>query len=345
VAYLKPARKRPNLRIVTRAMTTRILFEGRRAVGVAWRGLDNAEHMARAHARVVLSAGAIGSPQILMLSGLGPADHLRRHGIAPLRGPAGRGRNLQDHLQARLVFRCHNPTLNDEVRSPLDRLRIGLKYLATRSGPMTMAASLATGFLRTSPDVETPDIQFHIQPWSADSPAEGVHPFSAFTASVCQLRPESRGHLELASADPARAPLIHPGYLATPTDCRTIVEGVRIARRIARHAPLSAEIAAEYRPGPEVDDADDAALLDWVRNSATTIYHPTGTCRMGPEGDAMAVVDARLRVRGVEGLSVADCSIMPEIVSGNTNAPAIMIGEKASDMVLEDIRASAPVPA
>ena len=349
VAYLKPARKRPNLRIVTRAMTTRILFDGRRAVGVAWRGLDNVEHTARAGVRVVLSAGAIGSPQILMLSGVGEPDHLRRHGIAPLADLPGVGRNLQDHLQARLVFRCHNPTLNDEVRSPIDRLRIGLKYLASRSGPMTMAASLATGFLRTSPDLETPDIQFHIQPWSADSPAEGVHPFSAFTASVCQLRPESRGHLELASADPARAPLIHPGYLATPTDCHTMVEGVRIARRIARQSPLREEISAEYRPGEEVDDADEAGLLDWVRNTATTIYHPTGTCRMGPDGDAMAVVDARLRVRGLEGLSVADCSVMPEIVSGNTNAPAIMIGEKASDMVLEDIRtaraATAPVPA
>ena len=345
VAYLKPARKRPNLRIVTRAMTTRILFEGRRAVGVAWRGLDNAEHKARARARVVLSAGAIGSPQILMLSGLGRPAQLREHGITPLSDLPGVGRNLQDHLQARLVFRCHNPTLNDEVRSPIDRLRIGLRYIATRSGPMTMAASLATGFLRTSPDVGTPDIQFHIQPWSADSPSEGVHPFSAFTASVCQLRPESRGHLELASADPARAPLIHPNYLATPTDCRTIVEGVRIARRIAQQAPLRDEIEAEYRPGPGVDDADDAGLLEWVRNSATTIYHPTGTCRMGPDGDAMAVVDARLRVRGVDGLSVADCSIMPEIVSGNTNAPAIMIGEKASEMVLEDLRASSRVPA
>jgi len=345
VAYVKPARKRSNLKIVTRAMTTRILFEGRRAVGVAWRGSDGAEHTARARARVVLSAGAIGSPQILMLSGLGPAEHLRGHGITPLADLPGVGRNLQDHLQARLVFKCHNPTLNDEVRSPVDKLRIGLKYITSRSGPMTMAASLATGFLRTSPDAGTPDIQFHIQPWSADSPSEGVHPFSAFTASVCQLRPESRGHLELASADPARAPLIHPNYLATPNDCRTIVEGVRIARRIAREMPLSAEISAEFRPGPEVDDADDAALLEWVRNSATTIYHPTGTCRMGPEGDGMAVVDARLRVHGVEGLSVADCSIMPEIVSGNTNAPAIMIGEKASDMVLEDIRDLAHAPA
>ena len=345
VAYLKPARKRPNLRIITRAMTTRILFEGRRAVGVEWRGADGGLRTARAPARVVLSAGAIGSPQILMLSGLGGADHLRGHGITPLVDLPGVGRNLQDHLQARLVFKTKRPTLNDEVRNPVNKLRIGLRYILSRSGPMAMAASLATGFLRTSPDVATPDIQFHIQPWSADSPSEGVHPFSAFTVSVCQLRPESRGHLELRSADPARAPLIHPNYLATPTDCRTLVEGVRIARRIAREAPLTAEISQEYRPGADVADSDDAAILDWLRGSATTIFHPTGTCKMGPDGDALAVVDARLNVRGVTGLSVADCSIMPEIVSGNTNAPAIMIGEKASDMVLEDIRAGQHAPA
>jgi choline dehydrogenase len=342
VAYLKPARNRPNLRVVTHATTTRILFEGRRATGVAWSGPDGRERTGRAPARVVLSAGAIGSPQILMLSGLGPAEHLRTHGIAPLADLPGVGRNLQDHLQARLVYRCHRPTLNDEVRSLFNRMRIGLEYIAARTGPMTMAASLATGFLRTAPDLATPDIQFHIQPWSADSPGEGVHPFSAFTVSVCQLRPESRGHLELRSAKASDAPLIHPNYLATPTDCRTIVEGVRIARRIARHAPLSDEISGEFRPGPGIDDADDGALLEWVRNTATTIYHPTGTCRMGPKDDRMAVVDARLCVRGVEGLSVADCSIMPEIVSGNTNAPAIMIGEKASDMVREDLRAPAP---
>jgi choline dehydrogenase len=341
VAYLNPVRNRSNLRIITRAMTTRVLFEGQRAIGVEWRAADGHLRRARARARVVLSAGAIGSPQILMLSGLGAAAHLQANGISPLLDLPGVGRNLQDHLQARLIYRCHRPTLNDEVRSPFDKLRIGLRYVLTRSGPMAMAASLAVGFMRTTPDVATPDIQFHIQPWSADSPSEGVHPFSAFTASVCQLRPESRGHLELTGPDPSHAPLIHPNYLATTTDCRTIVEGVRIARLIAREAPLRDEISAEYQPGSEVDDTDGAGLLDWVRNTATTIYHPTGTCRMGPDGDTGAVVDTRLRVRGVAGLSVADCSIMPEIVSGNTNAPAIMIGEKASDMVLEDIRQDA----
>ncbi len=341
VAYLNPVRKRSNLQIVTRAQTVRVLIEGRQAIGVEWRTTGGDLLRARARARVVLSAGAIGSPQILMLSGLGPAAHLQDHGIAPIFDLPGVGRNLQDHLQARLVYKCHRPTLNDEVRSPLDKMRIALRYALTRKGPMSMAASLATGFLKTSPDVETPDIQFHIQPWSADSPSEGVHPFSAFTASVCQLRPESRGHLELRSRDPGHAPLIHPNYLATQTDCRTIVEGVRIARRIAREEPLRSEISSEHAPGAAIDDADEAGLLDWVRNSATTIYHPTGTCRMGPDGDAGAVLDNRLRVRGVAGLSVADCSIMPEIVSGNTNAPAIMIGEKASDMVLEDIREDA----
>lgn len=343
VAYLNPARSRPNLRILTRAQTTRVLFDGRRAIGVEWRGADGALHSARAHGRVILSAGAIGSPQILMLSGIGPADHLRSHGLTPRVDLPGVGRNLQDHLQARLVFRTHKPTLNDEVRSPIEKLKIALQFAASRSGPMSMAASLATGFLRSSPDLATPDIQFHIQPWSADSPSEGVHPFSAFTASVCQLRPESRGHLELASRDPNRAPVIHPNYLATPTDCRTIVQGVRIAREIARHAPLSTEISEERSPGPDVADADEAGLLEWVRNNATTIYHPTGTCKMGPESDRSAVVDARLRVHGTYGLSIADCAIMPEIVSGNTNAPAIMIGEKASDMVLEDLRESVTV--
>lgn len=341
VAYLHPVRKRPNLQIVTRAQTTQVLFEGKRAIGVAWRGADGALRKVRAHRRVVLSAGAIGSPQILMLSGIGPAEHLRSMGITPRVDLPGVGKNLQDHLQARLVFRTHRPTLNDEVRNPLKKLKIALQYAASRTGPMTMAASLATGFLRTSPDLETPDIQFHIQPWSADSPSEGVHPFSAFTASVCQLRPESRGHLELASTDPARAPIIHPNYLATQTDCKTMVEGVRVAREIARQAPLRDEILEEYRPGSQVDDSDYEALLDWVRNSATTIYHPTGTCKMGPEGDRMAVLDERLCVRGLSGLSVADCAIMPEIISGNTNAPAIMIGEKASDMILEDIQAKA----
>jgi choline dehydrogenase len=199
---------------------------------------------------------------------------------------------------------------------------------------MTMAASLATGFLKTRDALETPDIQFHIQPWSADSPGEGVHPFSAFTASVCQLRPESRGEIRLKGPDPRAYPAIHPNYLATETDRQTLVEGIKIALKIAELEPLAGKISGKFRPGPS--ETTDAQLLEWARNFSTTIYHPTGTCKMGP--DPMAVVDERLRVRGIEGLRVADCSIMPEIVSGNTNAPAIMIGEKASDMILAEAK-------
>ena len=214
-------------------------------------------------------------------------------------------------------------------------MRIGLKYIMFRAGPMTMAASLATGFLRTREHLQTPDIQFHIQPWSADSPGEGVHPFSAFTASVCQLRPESRGEIRLKDAKATTYPAIHPNYLATETDRQTLLDGIKIAIRIAELQPLASKISERFRPGPE--ETSDEELLEWARNFSTTIYHPSGTCKMGR--DQNAVVDERLRVHGIGGLRVADCSIMPEIVSGNTNAPTIMIGEKASDMILEDARA------
>ncbi|QIE54222.1 choline dehydrogenase [Pikeienuella piscinae] len=336
-AYLRPARGRENLRIVTRAQAEKVEIEDGRATAVVWRDAGGRLHRARAHAEVILASGAIGSPQLLMLSGVGEGAHLQEHGIPVIRDCADVGRNLQDHLQARLVLKCNSPTLNDEVRSLANKARIALRYALFRSGPMTMAASLAFGFLKTADHLATPDIQFHIQPWSADSPGEGVHPFSAFTVSVCQLRPESRGEIRLRSPSATAHPTIRPNYLATETDRRTIVAGIRMARDIAREAPLKAHISEEFRPGAAVES--DAALLDWARNSATTIYHPAGTCRMG--SDEGAVTDARLRVRGVTGLRVADCSIMPEIVSGNTNAPAIMIGEKVSDMLVEDRRAGA----
>ncbi len=332
VAYLRPARSRTNLQIVTRAAVQRIDLEGRRAVGVTYKDAGGRTVTATARREVILSGGAIGSPQILMLSGIGAAADLSANGITPLHDLPGVGRNLQDHLQARLVYKCTEPTLNDEVRSLFDRARIALTYALFRSGPMTMAASLATGFFKTRPDVETPDIQFHVQPWSADSPGKGVHPFSAFTMSVCQLRPESRGEIRLVGPDPATYPKIIPNYLSTETDRHTLVEGVRIARRIARYAPLSSKIAEEFRPDAGLDMDDYAGTLDWARNNSVSIYHPTGTCKMG--SDPGSVVDSALRVHGIEGLRVADCSIMPEIVSGNTNAPAIMIGEKASDLIL-----------
>lgn len=335
VAFLHPVKNRENLEIITKAMTKRVVIENGRATGVVFQKPGGGETLVRAKREIVLSAGAIGSPQILMLSGIGEAEQLRQHGIDIVADLPGVGKNLQDHLQARLVFKCKEATLNDEVRSLMNQMRIGLKYILFRAGPMTMAASLATGFLKTREDLATPDIQFHIQPWSADSPGEGVHPFSAFTASICQLRPESRGEIRLKSADASTYPTIHPNYLATETDRQTIVEGIKVALRIAEQQPLAGKISERFRPGP--DENSDEELLEWARNWSTTIYHPTGTCKMG--SDARAVVDERLRVRGVAGLRVADCSIMPEIVSGNTNAPAIMIGEKASDVILEDARA------
>ncbi len=327
-AFLKPALKRANLEVVTRGQVARVVIADGRATGVEIiRG--NGTETIGARREVILSAGAIGSPQILMLSGIGDGAHLRNLDIPVLRDLPDVGAKMQDHLQARLVFKCRSRTLNDEVSSFWRRLGIALEYAAFRTGPMTMAASLATGFLKTRSELATPDIQFHVQPWSADSPEAGVHPFSAFTASVCQLRPESRGEIRLNSAVATDHPSIRPNYLATKLDCDTMVAGVKIARDIAGHTPLSGMIETEHAPG--VDKTDDGALLDWVRSSATTIYHPTGTCRMGP--DPASVVDDKLRVRGVSGLRVADASIMPEIVSGNTNAPTIMIGEKASDLI------------
>lgn len=332
VAYLNPAKKRPNLKIITRAHVQKVVLEGQRATGVSFMDRGGKECVAKACKEVILSSGAIGSPQILMLSGIGEAEQLKDNGIEVVKNLPGVGKNLQDHLQARLVFNCNEPTLNDEVRSLFNQARIALKYAMFRSGPMTMAASLAVGFLKTHPNLETPDIQFHIQPWSADSPGEGVHPFSAFTMSVCQLRPESRGEIKLQSKSSRDYPLIHPNYLATKTDQDTIVEGIKIARTIGEQAPLASKISSEFRPGPQV--TSDLDLLSWARDTATTIYHPTGTCKMG--SDPSAVVDEKLRVIGIGGLRIADCSIMPEIVSGNTNAPAIMIGEKASQLILDD---------
>ena len=334
VAFLNPVKSRENLTIVTHAQVERIEFDGNRVTGVSYRDRGGAWQTVTAHKEVILSGGAINSPQLLMLSGIGEAAQLQAHGIDVIKDLPGVGKNMQDHLQARLVYKCNEPTLNDEVSSLFGQAKIGLKYLMFRAGPMTMAASLATGFMKTREDLETPDIQFHVQPLSAENPGKGADPFSAFTMSVCQLRPESKGEIRLQSKDGKQYPKIIPNYLSTETDCRTIVDGVNIARRIARHAPLTSKISEEYRPHADLPMDDYDATLDWARNNTASIYHPTGTCKMGNE--KAAVVDDRLRVHGINGLRVADCSIMPEIVSGNTNAPAIMIGEKASDLILED---------
>ena len=333
VAYLRPAMARENLEILTNTAAQKILFDGRQVTGLEVSG-PKGKMVLKANREVILSAGAIGSPQLLMVSGLGDADALKNLGIDVVHELNGVGQNLQDHLQARPVFKVNVPTVNTEVASIFKQAVVGFEYLLKRTGPMTMAASLGQGFLKTRPDLATPDIQFHVQPWSADKPSEGPHKFSAFTASVLQLRPESAGHLELRSATMSDHPKIYPNYLATKTDCDTIVEGIRIARKISQSGPLRQLITEEHSPGPQVQTDDYDSILNWARDTSTTIYHPTGTCKMG--NDPMAVVDARLKVHGIKGLRVADASIMPKIVSGNTNAPTIVIGEKASDLILED---------
>ena len=339
VAYLGPARRRPNLTILTHCPAERLVFDESRAAGVAvvHKGVKKT---IRARREVVLSAGAIGSPQLLMVSGIGDPDTLKPHGIEVRHALPGVGKNLQDHLQARPVYKTSLSTINTEINSLFKQGLIALHYAATRTGPMTMAASLGTAFLKSRPELDQPDIQFHVQPFSASAKINKPHEFNAFTASVLQLRPESAGHLELRSADMRDHPVIHPNYLATKTDQDTIVEGIRIARRIARTSPVAEAITDEYTPGWDVSDDDYDALLNWARDTATTIYHPTGTCKMG--SDPMAVTDARLKVHGINGLRVADASIMPVIVSGNTNAPTIMIGEKVSDMILADALQNGP---
>lgn len=332
VAYLRPARRRRNLSVVAEAHTCKVLIDDGRAIGVEylWHGL---RRTARARGEVILAAGAIGSPQIMMLSGLGPAPGLKKHGIEVIRDLRGVGENLQDHLQLRMVYRLNRPmSLNDEVRNPLRKVGMAVQYLATRRGPISMAASQVCAFASTRPGLEAPDVQFHIQPLSADKPGDGLHKFSAFTISPCQLRPESRGSIQLRSASPFDPPLIHPNYLATETDRQTAIAAIKMGRTIAASRPLAELIEREHQPGAEIQTDD--ALLTAARCIGTTIYHPVGTAKMGR--DNLAVVDERLRVHGVRGLRIVDASIMPTITSGNTNAPTIMIAEKGSDMILAD---------
>jgi choline dehydrogenase len=328
-AYLKPARGRQNLTVITGASAERILMEGRRAAGAVFRqGI--VRYTIRATREVILCGGAIASPRLMLLSGIGPAEELRAQGIEPVHDLPDVGRNLQDHFQARMVFRCsRRVTLNDHMSSLFGRLGIGAQFAFNRTGPLTISAGVAGLFARVLPESASPDIQFHFIPFSADKPGGGLHAFSGFTISVCQLRPESRGSITLPSADPALPATIRANYISTESDRRCMIEGLKLIRRVAETKALSEWIAAEYLPGP--DCQDDDALLGHLRRAGTTIFHPTSTCRMG--GDAGAVVDPQLRVNGIEGLRVADASIMPTVVSGNTNAACIMIGEKAADLV------------
>ena len=334
-AYLKPARARANLVVRTEAQAAAVTLEGRRATGVRYRQ-GGTMKTARARAEVLLSAGAIQSPQLLQLSGIGPAPLLQSFGVDVKQALPGVGENLQDHLQMRLLYECTQPiTNNDQLRTPWGQFKLGLQWLLFRTGPLAVGINQGGCFMRALPDeASTPDIQFHVGTLSADMAGGKPHPFSGFTLSVCQLRPESRGHVRIRSTDPFAAPAMLANYLDTDLDRRTAVAAVKAARRIASTPAMQTYVKRELKPGPEAEDDD--ALLDFCRRAGATIFHPTGTCRMG--SDPMAVVDARLRVHGVGGLRVIDCSAMPTLVSGNTNAPAVMMAEKAVDMIREDAR-------
>ena len=333
-AYLAPARGRPNLTILTETQALRVLFEDGRATGVEV-SVDGRIKVIKARRGVILSAGAVQSPHLLMLSGIGPAAHLKAKGIGVHVDSPGVGGNLQDHLQLRLLYRCTRPiTTNDALNSVLGRIKMGLEYLLFRGGPLAIGINQGGLFTRVLPESKTPDIQFHIGTLSADMAGGKVHDYSGFTLSVCQLRPESTGWVRLGSGDPLQPPKITANYLATETDRRCAVAGMKFARKLAATEPLKSYVAEEKLPGPGV--SDDEGLLAFAREYGATIFHPAGTCRMGADDDREAVVDPRLRVRGVDGLWVVDCSVMPSLVSGNTNIPAIMIGEKAADMIRED---------
>lgn len=340
-AFLHPVRSRPNLSLRTGVQVTGLRLDGEpgklRATGVEVieGGQRQVFHAAR---EVVLAAGAIGTPQILQLSGIGAADHLRAHGVMPRHELPGVGENLQDHLQIRAVFAVDGvTTLNTLAAGWLGKARIALQYLATRRGPMSMAPSQLGCFTRSSADRRWPDLEYHVQPLSLDAFGEPLHRFNAFTASVCNLNPGSRGRVRIRSPQPEDAPSILANYLSTPEDRRVAAESLRLTRRIASMPALARYRPREVRPGVEFQSDEDLARL--AGDIGTTIFHPVGTCRMGRADDALAVVDGRLRLRGVRGLRVADASIMPTITSGNTNAPTLMIAERAADWMLQDLAA------
>lgn len=332
-AYLTPAKKRRNLRVETNAQASGVILEGMRAVGVRYRQGGQLK-TARCSREVLLAAGAIQSPQLLQLSGIGPASLLEKVGVPVVKDLPGVGENLQDHLQIRLIYQCAKPiTTNDALNSLIGRARLGLEWALHRSGPLAVGINQGGCFMRALPDeAKRPDIQYHVATLSADMAGGSVHPYSGFTMSVCQLRPESRGHIRIRSSDPFETPEMQPNYLATELDRRTTIAAVKSARAIAGSAAMRPYVTREVKPGPEIDS--DAALLEFCRDTGATIFHPSGTCKMG--SDDLAVVDSRLRVRGIESLRVIDCSVMPTLVSGNTNAPAIMMAEKAVDMIRED---------
>ena len=331
-AFLRPAQGRANLRVLTGAQAERVRLDGRRAVGVEFRK-DGAPAFAAARAEVILATGSIGSPQLLQLSGIGPPELLAAHGIVPVHALAGVGENLQDHLQIRMAYKVkHTRTINERANSLIGRIGMGLEYFLFRRGPLTMAPSQLGCFAKSDPARETPNLEYHVQPLSLDAFDQPPHPFPAFTASVCNIRPESRGSVRITSADPLAHPAIRPNYLATQEDQRVAAAAMRLTRRICAANALARFEPEEFKPGPAHDS--DRELIRAAGDIGTTIFHPVGTCKMG--SDAGAVVDPRLRVHGIASLRVADASVMPSITSGNTNAPAIMIAEKAADMIRDD---------
>ncbi len=338
-AYLRPARSRQNLRVETNALATRIVCADGRATGVEFVS-GGARRTARVRGEVIVCGGVFNSPQLLQLSGIGPGELLRKLEIPVVREIPAVGADLQDHFYVRLAFRCTKPiTLNDVANNPLRKVAAGVQYLLFRSGPLATNGICAGGFARSDQRLERPDIQLNFSLWSfAERTRRGVkpHPFPGFTVSAVHLRPDARGEVRLKSADPLAAPAIRFNFLKTPYDLQALTAGMRLARRIVNQPALSGHVADELIPGRSV--STDAEFEAAIRRNGISNLHPVGTCRMG--GDEAAVLDPRLRVRGVGNLRVVDASVMPSVPAGNTNAPSIMIGEKASDMILEDARAT-----
>jgi choline dehydrogenase len=332
--FLKPVLNRPNLTLETGVLVERVVIADGRATGVIF-SRDGQRFIARARGEIVLSAGAVATPKLLELSGIGAGERLKALDLPVHADLPGVGENLQDHLQLRPIFRVENvPTMNTEYAQWWKRIGMAAEYALFRRGPLTMAPSQLGAFARSGPEYETANLQFHFQPLSLDKFGDQLHPFGAFTASVCNLRPSSRGHIHATSPDPREAPAIQPNYLDTEEDKRVAVAAIRLARTIAQQEPLAQYRPQEFKPGGEITDDDDLAQV--AGDIGTTIFHPVGTARMGADDDTGAVLDARLRVRGIAGLRVADASAMPRITSGNTNSPTMMIAEKGAQMIRED---------